>query len=277
MKKKLTKTKTLSPEEVKARDLENSLESTLENLKFVRHRLPTRTFEVGEIVKFGAMSSSKILEVCDGGFYYKVETTHIKPVSYPPNAPPIVSISERYIPWYDLAKNVQSDTKFAVEGLSRLNFGNTDLECLMHYAYFFGVDFDVDYQRGYVWNQEDKEALIESIFNGCDIGKFVFVRRPYGVAADVPLYEILDGKQRFTTMLDFVEDRITYKGVKFSEMSFKDRHAIESAQCSYAKVEADQYSKKQILELFYRLNRHGKVMDKAHLEKVKKMLEETQE
>lgn len=181
------------------------------------------------------------------------------------------------VPWYDLAKDAQKDTKFTVDNLSQLFFGNTDLECLLHYAYYFGIDFDVDYQRGYVWNQEDKEALIESIFNGCDIGKFVLVRRPYNVKDDVPLYEILDGKQRFSTLLDFVEDRITYKGVKFSEMSFKDRHTIESVQCSYAKVEADQYSKKQILELFYRLNRHGKVMDTAHLEKVKKMLDEVQE
>ena len=33
-----------------------------------------------------------------------------------------------------------------------------------------------DYQRGYVWEQEDKELLLDSIFKNIDIGKFVFIR-----------------------------------------------------------------------------------------------------
>jgi uncharacterized protein with ParB-like and HNH nuclease domain len=36
-----------------------------------------------------------------------------------------------------------------------------------------------EYQRGFVWKEEHKLKLIDSIFNGIEIGKMVFVRLPW--------------------------------------------------------------------------------------------------
>ena len=69
-------------------------------------------------------------------------------------------------------------------------------------AYHRGLIDNPDYQRGYVWTLEDKQKLIQSIFNRADIGKFVFIEdenyREYRL-------EVIDGKQRLRAILDYYE------------------------------------------------------------------------
>lgn len=270
---KKSKKPELTEEERKAQETKRQIDYVLDKLQYVRHRSISKNFEVGQEVTYGAYHKTVVLEKFEGGLYYRVLNTQRTTPSYPKGAPSTYADSESFVAWFDLNYlQPKSSTVFTVKDLPRLNFGQTDVEVLIHRAYHFGVDLEVDYQRGYVWSQEDKEALIESIFNGCEIGKFVFVRRSYSTQG--PLYEILDGKQRYSTLFDFLEDRITFKGLKFSQLTYQDRHTITGTLCSYSDLEADRYSKKQILEIFYRLNRHhGKVMDKEHLEKIRKELE----
>lgn len=85
-----------------------------------------------------------------------------------------------------------------------------------HLSEFGGIDFMPPYQREYVWTDSDKEQLLDSIFMGSDIGKFT-VR----VLDDVEWferqlsYEIIDGKQRLMTLLNFYLNRFPYKGFYF--------------------------------------------------------------
>lgn len=51
---------------------------------------------------------------------------------------------------------------------------------------------------------------------------FVFVQRDYGYKGK--LYEIIDGKQRLTALLEFNEDRFQYNGYYFSELSNADKN-----------------------------------------------------
>lgn len=263
--KKIIKT----PEELEKEWVERKRQRVLDELKFTRTSPIRRIFEIGELVVYGGFHETVILESYEGGMYYKVRTTSAEKAGHPEKM--TYSTSDTFVAWYSLFRGKGNDFNFSNENAIRLNFGQTDLECLLSRVHH-GVDLDVDYQRGYVWSQGDKESLIESVLAGCEIGKMVFVKRPFSV--DGHLYEILDGKQRYSTLLDFIEDQITYKGYKFSELSGQDRYVIRRTIVSYADIQADQYDKKQILEIFYRLNRHGKVMDQSHLETVKKMIEE---
>ena len=65
------------------------------------------------------------------------------------------------------------------------------------------IDFSPPYQRrGNLWNKEQKQLLIDSIFNGFDIPKFYFQFMPSKEYS----YAIIDGKQRIEAILGFIND-----------------------------------------------------------------------
>lgn len=153
----------------------------------------------------------------------------------------------------------------------RLNYYNTTIESLLRKNYSFGIDLDPEYQRGYVWDRGDKELLLDSIFKNIDIGKFVLIHlfdeewfeRDYS-------YEILDGKQRLSTLIEFYENKLSYKGKYYNDLSGIDKITFKEHQVAIAEVR--ETDKKTVLKYFLMLNRTGKSMDKLHLDEVEKML-----
>ena len=85
-------------------------------------------------------------------------------------------------------------------------------------------------------------------------------------------YEILDGKQRLSTLIEFYENKITYKGKYFNELSWKDKSVFLDHMISVAEVK--ETDRKTVLKYFLMLNRTGKVMDESHLNEVEQMLKE---
>ena len=151
-------------------------------------------------------------------------------------------------------------------------FNNLTIESLLHYNYFWGIDFNPIYQRGYVWDQKDKELLIDSVFKNIDIGKFVLINLSDREWLERGIsYEILDGKQRLSTLIEFYENRFAYNGKFYNDLSAKDKRAFKNHMVSFAEV--SEIDKKTVLRYFLILKRTGKSMDKKHLEKVEKMLD----
>jgi hypothetical protein len=130
---------------------------------------------------------------------------------------------------------------------------------------YAGVDFSPEYQREYVWSLEDKVKLIDSIFNNITIGFFVFAKLSY--QEDGKQYEIVDGKQRLSTLIDFFEDRFSYNGVFYSELSNNDMRHFDETMISAGTLENP--SEKEKYAAFLAVNTFGKVMDESHLESVK--------
>lgn len=75
------------------------------------------------------------------------------------------------------------------------------------------------FQRPPVWVLEQKVRLIESLWNGLPIGAYV-VNRVLGSPYDNYL---LDGQQRITAILEYVNDVFPVMGYKFSEITDLDR------------------------------------------------------
>ena len=140
----------------------------------------------------------------------------------------------------------------------------------MVYAAHAGMDFDVEYQREHVWEIEDKVALIDSIYNNIDIGKFVFIQ--LHESTDGKYYQVLDGKQRLTALCEFYEDRFPYKGVYYSQMCHRDKHTFRNHNITYGFLENP--SKRAIYESFVKLNTCGKPMDHKHIDKVKELIKD---
>ena len=229
---------------------------------------PTYQFEVGENPKIGNLVNPKIVNKFFDGKLYLVEFESKETDNYGKPTGNTVKI-ERYFTWYKLRPKADTDYSFIRNKDVRLSFTHTMIDSILSKKYFFGIDMEPDYQRGYVWTQEDKEKLIDSIFNNIDIGKFALIhKRNYG-QPDVPLYEVLDGKQRITAICEFYENRFPYKGKYFNDLSYLDRWHFMDYGINIAEI--DYADKATILKYFLILNTSGKCISKEHLAKVEKM------
>jgi len=226
-----------------------------------------RKFKIGERVQLGAHKECYIKESYHDGHYYCVECLGVKRGR---SEDPSSFVDELHIQeWHNIHPYVTKDTEFRQEEKYFIRQINSAVDSLIHMITRAGIDFDVEYQRDHVWKLADKIALIDSIFNNIDIGKFVLVQRDY--SSDV-FYEVLDGKQRLTAIRDFYEDRFKYNGYYYSELSRMDKHKFGNHSITLGYLENP--NKEAIFDSFIKLNTCGKPMAKKHIDHVKKLLSE---
>lgn len=80
------------------------------------------------------------------------------------------------------------------------------------------------WQRGLVWSVEQIERLIESIWLGIPIGTWTFNR-----VYDRPELDdlLIDGQQRLYAIEQYLDDKVTVFGHKWSEVTRIDRRVFE--------------------------------------------------
>lgn len=249
---------------------ELAMRDVKDNLRFIPE--PTYFYNVGDEVRFGAMKKAVVEEIIENGKGYilrciATDRNYGNPYDYE---------TYRFATWLSVRPVGTHTEIFTKNEDVKLRFSNCTIESLLHKIYNFGVDMEPDYQRGYVWSDEDREYLLDSIFSNIDIGKFAFIhldseewhKRGYS-------YEVLDGKQRLHTLCLFYENRIPYKGVYFNDLCGKDRNTFMEHDVTCAEIENSD--KKTIYKYFLMLNRGGKQMDKSQLENVEKLYQAEKE
>ena len=223
---------------------------------------PSYRFAVGDKVQVGHLLNCVVDEILEGGYMYLVRSG---------------PSSDNYSCW--AWTNVRpldddKDTRFAKRdsALSRLHYSNRNMYSLLNYHYLLGVDFNPDYQRGSVWDEEDREKLLDSIFAGREIGRFVFKQLPFIRANDDGnYYEIVDGKQRMLTLLAFYENRFPYKGVFYNDLSVLDKNWFMDASIGIAELDQNA-TRAEVLEVFLALNEGGKPVAKEVLDHARELL-----
>jgi len=132
------------------------------------------------------------------------------------------------------------------------------------------------YQRELVWTVEQKQALIHSIYNGIEIGKFIFKYNDWNNIEMQMLetghafnFDCIDGKQRYHAILDFVQNKFPDEfGNYYQDLS-------EHAQLTFMNYDnfafgemEEKASYEDILNTFLTLNFMGEPMSKEHIEYV---------
>lgn len=223
---------------------------------------PTYRFAVGDKVQVGHLQNCVVDEVLKDGALYLIRSG--------PN-------SDNYACWAWTSVRPFDDnntTQFANRdsALARLHYSNRSVYSLLCYQYLFGVDFNPDYQRGEVWDDDDRQKLLDSLFNGRDIGRFVFKELPYTrIEKDRCYYEIVDGKQRMLTLLAYFENRFPYKGVYYNDLSSKDKDWLMNAPIGVAEINQSA-TRAEVLEVFLALNEGGKPVAKEILDHARELL-----
>lgn len=225
---------------------------------------PSYRFAVGDKVQVGHLLNCVVDEILEGGYMYLIRSG--------PN-------SDNYSSWAWTSVRPlddDKDTEFAKRdsALSRLHYSNRSMYSLLSFHYLFGVDFNPDYQRGSIWDDEDREKLLDSIFAGREIGRFVFKQLPFTrTDDDGNYYEIVDGKQRMLTLLAFYENRFPYKGVYYNDLSAQDKNWFMDAPIGVAEIDQN-VTRTEVLEIFLALNQGGKPVAKEVLDHARELLKE---
>jgi hypothetical protein len=257
-----------------------------DNFNMAIYGKPTRTFEIGEHVILGNLKDVFVAHDYGDGIY-AIEIP-FKPTKRDGDYNP--TGERRVMKWVDIDKVGKSgDSKFVNHMYRRPQISQSDMSSIIHMNTHNGFVMDDRFQRGYVWNDDDREALLETIFNQGNIGSFLFNRHScyefansdevnqfHTIAGEtilVPKREnnfvsVIDGQQRITTLLNFYLDRFKYKGYYFSEMSFKDRITFENFPVAYALVdESDGWNLRDWVWLFLQANK-GVSQSREHLMKM---------
>lgn len=263
----MAKKKELTKEEKLQIEKENGLSNIEREVPFLN--TPSYFFNIGDKVSYGALKESVVEEILYDGKVYVLkciatDNNYGHPFDYE---------TYRVTSWVNVRPiGCSTNTNFSENQEVKLDYYNSTIESLLRKNYAFGIDFDPDYQRGYVWDQQDKELLLDSVFKNIDIGKFVLIHLSDEEWHERGLsYEILDGKQRLSTLIEFYENKLSYKGKYYNELSVMDKMAFTEHQVAVAEVR--ETDKKTVLKYFLMLNRTGKSMDESHLTEVEKMLD----
>lgn len=141
---------------------------------------------------------------------------------------------------------------------------------------FFGPFADgsvFHYQRPFEWELIDKQLLIESIYVGIDIDKFILRSRSceFTKKHNTPDYEVVDGKQRILTILEFLNNKFPDRQGNY----FQDFNTVAQRQFLGVQVlvaELQNVSDKKVQEQFVCVNYKGKRMSEEHLNLVKNFI-----
>lgn len=165
------------------------------------------------------------------------------------------------------------------ETLEKYTIGGEIVKGLNWNPFVFDKDGKkVRYQRGFVWNVEDKQLLVESIYNGMDCGRILIRERSWSELealakkGEKELYwkDIVDGKQRLDAVRGFIMGEFPdLHGNYWGDLSHNAQRKFTDHQYfSYAAL-PEGSKDEDVIYQFLRVNFSGVQMSKEHLDWVK--------
>ncbi len=228
-----------------------------------------RKLKVGDEVQVGNLDDCIVAWISDDQQYVVIDYTSVennygKPI-----------INEHQIGCWDwrdvyLLYDIINTELFPRNNNSRNTYQNIQLGSLVNKVLSYGADDAPEYQRDYVWTNKDEINLINSIINGSDIGKFIFLKYKWP-KVDA---EVLDGKQRLNTLIRFITSQFKVNGLYWHEWSRFDRQRFGDHVVQYAELDAENFTEADKLRIFLQVNAAGVPQSEEHLTKIKTRLQE---
>ncbi len=133
------------------------------------------------------------------------------------------------------------------------------------------------FQRPLVWTLEQKQLLIESIYQNIDCGKILVRKYSWEELqrskSDVLAFkDLIDGKQRLSPLEDFVNNRFPdYNGKYYEQFSPASQNKFLDHQLFGYSELPENSTDEQVLRQFLKLNVCGVPQSKEHIEFVKSL------
>jgi hypothetical protein len=136
------------------------------------------------------------------------------------------------------------------------------------------------YQRPLCWSLEDKQLLIDSIYNFVDCGKILIRNRGWEELEELQKgghelswRDIIDGKQRINAVKTFMDNEYPdSNGNYFNDLSERSQRRFTSHQLfSYSEL-PENSKDEDVLRQFLKLNFAGVPQSKDHIDYIKSLL-----
>ena len=138
----------------------------------------------------------------------------------------------------------------------------------------------IHYQRPFCWSLEDKQKLIESIYEDNNCGNIALRERTWKAVEDlisngekeVAFWDVVDGKQRLDALISFINDGFKdFHGNFYSDLSeYARRKFRNSSVFGFVKLH-ENVTDEDTIKIFLHINCSGKNMSEDHLNKIKNL------
>jgi len=142
------------------------------------------------------------------------------------------------------------------------------------------LDLSPFYQKDFLWTLEQKRAYIENLFKGKAVITPTFIQCSKPIedrvdCFDFDILEVVDGKQRLSTIFEFIENQFSLEdGIFFKNLNSKDKIELLYANVKATEITPRKFGNdltdKQKIELFLEINELGTKMSDEHIAKIKK-------
>jgi hypothetical protein len=135
-----------------------------------------------------------------------------------------------------------------------------------------GLDLNPDFQRGHVWTEDQQRAYVEyALRDGSRSGKDLFFNcKNWQRTSNIGPYVIVDGLQRLTAALKFMDNKLKAYGHYLNEFEGKLRLSGPSFRWHVN----DLAKREDVLKWYLEFNSGGTPHSNEELERVRKLYEE---
>jgi hypothetical protein len=129
---------------------------------------------------------------------------------------------------------------------------------------------DPDFQRGHVWSESQQIRYVEFILRGGNSSKVIYWNHPGWMRDWKGEMVLVDGKQRLSAVLRFLDNEIPAFGALYSE--YTDH--IRICEGEFRMNVNDLRTRAAVLQWYLDLNAGGVVHTSEEIEKVRRLLDE---
>ena len=132
----------------------------------------------------------------------------------------------------------------------------------------FNLQLNPDFQRGHVWTEEQQISYMQYLLRGGSSGREIYFNMPGWMGDFNGEFVCVDGLQRLTACLAFIDNKVPVFGAYISE--FEDRLRMSNVNLS---VHVNNLkTKREVLIWYIEMNESGTIHTKDELDRVRKML-----
>jgi len=139
--------------------------------------------------------------------------------------------------------------------------------CLADYAKNYKLELNPDFQRGHIWTEDQQSRYVEFILRDGLTGRNIYFNCPGWNYGDIGTLQCVDGLQRLTAAIRFINNEIKAFGY-YKQEYFEEKIP---RRASFAFWVNDLENRNDILQWYLDLNRGATPHTKEELTRVEKL------
>ncbi|UNK75806.1 DUF262 domain-containing protein [Raoultella planticola] len=157
----------------------------------------------------------------------------------------------------------------------RARTGEYPIDMYIQWIKNSALNFGAEYQRDYVWGHREQQDFLRVLISGFPIGSVALAKAPDWDVSEGPYIEVVDGKQRLTTLKLFINNEIPIllSGEEIYWFEFSRAEQLAFGRPTLSAVILDDATEKDRLAYFVAVNFTGVPQSEEHRQKVLKLQE----